>query len=237
MEQIASYLKEGLSLNMAGVFLALIALEIVLSADNAVALAALVQNMEDPAHQRRALNWGLVFAFGLRALLLLTTTWVIQFWQFELLGALYLLWLAFKHFWERFADSNLDAETWRNEKKPPDSLWQVVPAIALTDLAFSLDSITTAVAISDRLWLVLAGGIMGVIALRFLAGLFVEWLAKFAYLQDAAYLTVMTVGFRLLGKAVMPSDYLMPEWMMLATIAILFSWGFSKQVAPEIQED
>jgi predicted tellurium resistance membrane protein TerC len=42
---------------------------------------------------------------------------------------------------------------------------------------------------------------IGVITLRFLAGLFVELLAKFTYLQDAAYLTVLAVGMRLLFKA------------------------------------
>lgn len=237
LEQVVGYLGNGFSLNIVMMLFALIILETVLSADNAVALAALVQNMEDPAQQRRALNWGLVCAFVLRAVLLLTTTWVIQFWQFELAGALYLLWLAIRYFWERIAANQPDSKNWQNERQPPDSLWQIVPLIALTDLAFSLDSITTAVALSNNLWLILVGGIVGIIALRFLAGLFVQWLARFTYLQDAAYLTVMAVGLRLLGKALMPPDYLMPEWMMMAMITVLFSWGFSKRITPEIQSD
>jgi predicted tellurium resistance membrane protein TerC len=93
LDQLAGYAGEGFSLNTLGVLLALVALETSLSADNAVALATLVQHMEDREHQRRALNWGLVGAFLLRITLLLTATWVIQFWQFALAGALYLLWL------------------------------------------------------------------------------------------------------------------------------------------------
>jgi predicted tellurium resistance membrane protein TerC len=44
----------------------LIALEAVLSADNAIALAAIAQGLEDEKQQRRALNFGLLIAFVLR---------------------------------------------------------------------------------------------------------------------------------------------------------------------------
>ncbi|HIK45669.1 MAG TPA: hypothetical protein IGR64_12420, partial [Leptolyngbyaceae cyanobacterium M65_K2018_010] len=49
----------------------LIALEAVLSADNAIALAAIAQGLEGEALQRRALNFGLVIAFVLRVALIL----------------------------------------------------------------------------------------------------------------------------------------------------------------------
>ncbi|HEY9649959.1 MAG TPA: hypothetical protein V6C95_04800, partial [Coleofasciculaceae cyanobacterium] len=72
------------------VLLILVALEAVLSADNAIALAAIAQGLEDGRMQRNALNLGLVVAYVLRITLILTATWVVQFWQFELLGAAYL---------------------------------------------------------------------------------------------------------------------------------------------------
>lgn len=234
LEQLVEYTGEGFSLNTLGLLLALVALETSLSADNAVALATLVQHMENREHQRKALNWGLVGAFVLRITLLLTATWVIQFWQFALAGALYLLWLGTKHFWERFWANGEDSEFSDSLKEQPHSLWQVIPLIALTDLAFSLDSVTTAVALSSETWLVLTGCIIGVITLRFLAGLFVQLLQQFTYLQDAAYLTVLAVGMRLLFKALLP-DYEPPEWMMLTCIAMLFAWGFSKRALPEVQ--
>ena len=216
-----------LSLNTALILLALVALETVLSADNAVALAAFVQPLQDPKQQQQALNWGLAAAFILRIALLFMATWIIQFWQFEFVGALYLLWLAGKHFWEQFRPTE---ETIETEPSPETSLsfWRVIPYIALTDLAFSLDSVTTAVAFSDRLWLVLTGCIIGIVTLRFLAGLFVRWLDEFIYLQDAAYLTVLEVGLRLLCKATQP-DWVLPDWLMLTIVAVLFAWGFSKR--------
>ncbi|MEM1425031.1 MAG: DUF475 domain-containing protein, partial [Cyanobacteria bacterium P01_H01_bin.130] len=112
-------------------------------------------------------------------------------------------------------------------------LWQAVPTIAFTDLAFSLDSVTTAIAISDETWLVLAGGTIGVITLRFMAELFIRWLEEFTYLETAGYLTVALVGIRLtlraLGEAFHVGLWVPPDWLMITFIATIFSWGFSKR--------
>ncbi|HEY9892268.1 MAG TPA: DUF475 domain-containing protein, partial [Candidatus Sericytochromatia bacterium] len=209
------------------VLLILVGLEAVLSADNAIALAAIAQGLEDPELQRRALNFGLVAAYVLRITLILTATWIVQFWQFELLGAAYLLWLVFQHF------SSETAEDDRHHGPRFTSLWQTVPLIAVTDLAFSLDSVTTAIAISDKTWLVITGGTIGVITLRFMAGLFIKWLKEYVHLEDAGYITVGFVGLRLLVRAIRP-ELVPPEWIMIAAIAVVFSWGFSKRTDSEI---
>lgn len=210
-----------------GLLIVLVALETVLSADNAVALAAIVQDIKDPNLQQRALNWGLIIAFFLRISLLFTATWVIQFWQFELGGALYLLWLSGKHFWNYFYPET--EEEIAESSNSNLAFGNIILMIAFTDLAFSLDSVTAAVAVSSRTWLVLTGCIIGIITLRFMAGLFVRWLTEFTYLLDAAYLTVFGVGVRLMFKAIVP-DHVPPQWMMLTLIATLFAWGFSKRV-------
>jgi YkoY family integral membrane protein len=204
----------------------LVALEAVLSADNAIALAAIAQGLEGHVLQRRALNFGLVCAFVLRVGLILTASWVIGFWQFELAGAVYLLWLVFQYF---TSSNEKDQEGEFHHHGPRfTSLWQAIPMIAVTDLAFSLDSVTTAIAVSDQIWLVLTGGLIGVVALRFMAGLFIRWLEEFEHLEDAGFVTVALVGIRLLLKVVNDS-YVPPEWAMIAAIAILFTWGFSKR--------
>ncbi len=210
-----------LGIDTALIIFILIALEAVLSADNAIALAALVKGLEDPDLQRRALNVGLVAAFVMRMFLIFTATWVIQFWQFELLGACYLLWLAFQYFFREDSD---------HEHHGPrfDSLWQAIPVIAVTDLAFSLDSVTTAIALSDERWLVITGGIFGIITLRFMAGLFIRWLEEYVHLQDAGYLTVVLVGLRLLLKVV-NDNFVPPQWLMILAIALIFVWGFSQR--------
>jgi len=204
------------------VLLILVALEAVLSADNAIALATIAQGLEDKQLQRQALNFGLVVAYVLRISLILTATWVVKFWQFELLGAAYLLWLVFEHF------TSEEDEQHHHHGPRFTSLLQVIPLIAITDLAFSLDSVTTAIAISDQIWLVLAGGTIGVITLRFMAGLFIRWLQEYVNLEDAGYITVGIVGLRLLVRAINP-EFVPPEWLMISIIALIFLWGFSQR--------
>lgn len=211
--------------------LVLISLEVVLSADNAIALAAIAQGLENRELENKALNIGLIFAFILRMALILAATWVTRFWQFQFLGAVYLLWLAYQYF-----ASPEDDETHQHRGPKFASLWQAVPMIAVTDLAFSLDSVTTAIAVSQDTWLVITGGLIGVMALRFMAGLFIRWLEEFTYLQDAGYCTVVLVGLRLLLKVVNPA-WVVPEWLMITAIAILFIWGFSQRKEQAVGQD
>ncbi len=201
----------------------LICLEAVLSADNAIALAAIAQNLPDGKMQRRALDIGLIVAFTLRVLLILTATWVTKYWQFELAGALYLMWLVVQHFF--LTDDSEEAIASRQL----NSLWAAIPLIALTDLAFSLDSVTTAIALSKETWLVITGGAIGVITLRFMAGLFIKWLEEYTHLEDAGYVAVALVSSRLMLR-VANDDWVPPEWVMVALIALVFVWGFSKRI-------
>ncbi|MEO3704898.1 TerC family protein [Trichormus azollae] len=222
LDHIFDYLHFHFSIEAPIVLLILVFLEAVLSADNAIALAAIAQGLEDKTLERQALNIGLVFAYVLRITLLLTATWVQKFWQFELLGAAYLLWLVFQHF-----TSQEDEE---NHHHGPrfNSLWQAIPVIAFTDLAFSLDSVTTAIAVSQEWWLVITGTTIGIVALRFMAGLFIRWLDEYENLEDAGYITVAFVGLRLLLK-VINDDLVPPQWIMVSAIAIILAWGFSKR--------
>ncbi|PLZ13130.1 TerC family protein [Fischerella thermalis] len=225
LDKIFDYLNFHLSIEAAIVLLILMFLEAVLSADNAIALAAIAQGLGDKKLETQALNIGLIFAYVLRITLLLTATWVQQFWQFELLGAAYLLWLVFQHF------TSEEDEEHHHHGPRFNSLWQVIPVIALTDLAFSLDSVTTAIAVSQETWLVLTGTTIGVITLRFMAGLFIRWLDEFENLEDAGYITVALVGLRLLIRVV-NEDLVPPQWLMITAIALILIWGFSQRTQP-----
>lgn len=210
------------------IIVTLVLLEAILSADNAIALAALVRSLPDPKQEQWALRYGLIGAFVLRVLLILTATWVINYWQFELLGAVYLLWLSGKYFLE-------STKPHEEGKAVPvaSKLWEVVLLVSFTDLAFSLDSVTAAVAVAQETWLVLLGGLMGIIALRLLAEIFIKLLSEFVNLEAAGYLIVALVGMRLLLKVVADA-YVPPEWLMITCIAAVFAWGFSKRTKPDL---
>ncbi len=241
----------------------LVALECVLSADNAIALAAIARQLHDPARQRQALNFGLLFALVLRLVLIVAARWVLAFWPLQLLAALYLLWLAGRQLLPSlrtalgFAATAEIAETAVPGSLVPNldlkldpqasqsrgaestlparagatgaSLAAVVATLAFTDLAFSLDSVAAAVAVTDRLPLVIAGGVIGVIALRLTAELFIRWLDVYRHLENAGYLAVALVGLRLLLRLVYP-DLELPEWSLLAAVGALFTWGFSSRL-------
>jgi len=249
----------------------LVALECVLSADNAIALAAIARQLHDPARQRQALNFGLLFALVLRLALIVAARWVLAFWPLQLLAALYLLWLAGRQLLPSLKaalgfqataetadtagagslDPNLDPKLDPRTSPTPGgesalaatagsalpakavtagaSLAAVVATLAFTDLAFSLDSVAAAVAVTDRLPLVIAGGVIGVIALRLTAELFIRWLDVYRHLENAGYLAVALVGLRLLLRLVYP-DVELPEWSLLAAVGALFAWGFSSRL-------
>lgn len=209
----------------------LVALEAVLSADNAIALAAISRSLNDRGRQEMALNLGLGLALLFRLLLIGAARWVLQIWPLQLAAALYLLWLCGRHLlslWHRSpSDGSAEGDpvvTQQPATQP--ALATVVGTLALTDLAFSLDSVAAAIAVTDRLWLVMAGGVIGVIALRLTAELFIRWLEMYRHLETAGFLAVGLVGLRLLLRLGLP-EWLPPEWLLLVLVAALFSWGFS----------
>jgi predicted tellurium resistance membrane protein TerC len=106
--------------------------------------------------------------------------------------------------------------------------------IAFTDLAFSLDSVTTAIAVSDNTFIVVSGATIGIIALRFMAGLFIRWLDEFVHLESAGYITVGFVGMRLLVKVINP-DLVPPQWLLVSSIVLMFVWGFSKRTPEPVE--
>jgi YkoY family integral membrane protein len=222
----------------------LVALEAVLSADNAIALAAISRRLHDRSRQETALNLGLLLALVFRIALILAARWVLNFWPLQLAASAYLLWLCGRHLVLVFngREEGLEADAGSLDAgsasaglpHPPGhphehltvGLGSVIATLALTDLAFSIDSVAAAVAVSDRIGLVIAGGVIGVIALRLTAELFIRWLEVFRHLETAGYLAVGLVGVRLLLRLGLP-DLVPPEWLLLAMVASLFLWGFS----------
>jgi YkoY family integral membrane protein len=219
----------------------LVAMEAVLSADNTIALAAIARHLDDPASQRRALNLGLLLALVFRMALIVAARWVLDFWPLQLLAAGYLLWLCVTNL-AGSSEAGVEAtSTAASTDAAPaaqrlhgQTLGSVVATLAVTDLAFSLDSVAAAVAVSDRLWLVMTGGVIGVVALRLTAGLFIRWLEEYRHLERAGYLAVGLVGVRLLLRLALP-QIVPPEWALLLVVACLFVWGFSQRSQPQPQ--
>ena len=76
----------------------IISLELVLSADNAVALASITKNLNNIELQKKALNIGVFIALLLRILVILTAQLILNFWPIKIIGGVYLISLSFSKF-------------------------------------------------------------------------------------------------------------------------------------------
>lgn len=167
-------------------------IEGLLSADNALVLAILVRHLPH-GQQKKALRYGIWGAFFFQSLCVVFATWLIRAWYFKIGGALYLLYVGVSHLVRH------DPEH-RGEEKTASraGFWKTVAMVELTDLAFSIDSILAAAAMSEKLWVIYIGVATAIIVMRFVAGTFLNLLKRFPALALGAYGLVVWIGLKLL---------------------------------------
>lgn len=201
----------------------LIFLEGILSIDNAAVLGAMVSVLPDdqPAPYPRSLHFlqgftdrvlgmqrmaalkvGLLGAYLGRGLMLFLASYVIQNPWLRLVGAAYLIKLAFEHL-PPYALGGSQQPEGHEGTEPPlrrgvKSFWAVVLSVELADLAFSLDNVVAAVALSNELWVVMLGVALGIVTMRFAAGIFTYLIEREPILAPAAYLLVLNIGIELI---------------------------------------
>ena len=198
------------------IVLQLIFLEGILSIDNAAVLGALVSPLPNdkgipwPAwltnvgkrvgpllgHQRMAaLRVGLLGAYvGRGAMLFLASLLIDNSW-IKLVGAAYLIRLAF----DELGDLTPDDETEEEKHKAlHPSFWGIVLMVEIMDLIFSIDNVVAAVSLSDQLWVVLLGVGIGILTMRFAAGVFSYAIIREPVLKQAAYILILNIGMQLI---------------------------------------
>jgi YkoY family integral membrane protein len=215
----------------AAVLPGLLVLETVLSIDNALALASLVEPVREKGKREWLLNWGLATAIGLRLLAVAAAGLLLHHPVVRVLGGGYLVWLALNHFRQELQRGTpqetlpSDGDAREQLASPPQhSPPAMVLLLAGTNLAFSLDSITAALAMTDNLPLVMGAGTVGVVTLRWLSGWVLHWMDRCPNLGNAGYLMVLAVGLRLVGEQVTPA-LIPPEPLMIGTLLALLAWG------------
>jgi len=121
-----------------------------------------------------------------------------------------------------------DSENGTDNKNNNFKFLRVVALLSITDFAFSIDSITTAVAISDQYILIIFGAVIGVLALRFTSGIFLKLLDIFSRLEAAGYVAILIVGIKLLLNTLI-KESILPDYYFYFLILFAFIWGFSKK--------
>lgn len=173
----------------------LVVLEGLLSCDNAVVLALLVKDLP-PDQRGKALRYGILGAYVFRLLAIFLAVWIMTVWWIKVLGGVYLCWLAIDFFRKQGDGHGKVREVKRFLGL--GAFWSTVVWVELTDIVFSVDSIAAAVALSKKLWVLILGGLLGILAMRFAAQGFVSLLQRFPRLEFCAFAAVAVIGLKLL---------------------------------------
>ena len=197
------------------IVLQLIFLEGILSIDNAAVIGALVSPLPNDqdipwpgglqklgamlhpflGYQRiAALRVGLLGAYVGRGIMLFLTSFLIHNSWIKLVGAAYLIHLAF----DSLGDMIGDSEDEQINPIKAQSFWTTVITVELMDLIFSIDNVVAAVSLSDKIWVVMLGVGIGILTMRFAAGWFSYAVEHEPILKQAAYILVFNIGVELI---------------------------------------
>jgi YkoY family integral membrane protein len=202
----------------------LVVLEGLLSADNALVVAIMILGLPR-REQKKALRYGLVGAFIFRVIATLLAVYLIRMAWVKLLGGLYLVYLTYQHFFQ-----SGDAQE-RSQPRPArpwlglPALWATILKVELVNIAFSVDSILVAVAMSPKTWVVLTGGLLGIVAMRVVISQLLVIVRRYPTLVDGAFVIIALVGFKLLlefAEAMQWIHFEIPKWLSLGVIAVTF---------------
>lgn len=174
--------------------LVIVALEAILSVDNAMVLAVMVRPLP-PELRKRALLYGIIGAYVLRGLALLFATVIINVWWIQLLGGLYLVYLGAKYFLKK--DDPHATPTAQASELAAKSFWRIVVMVNIVDLAFAIDSVLVVIAFSKNFWVIAAGVALGILLIRLAAGWMIGIMEKYPKLEAVAYAVVGWAGIKL----------------------------------------
>ncbi|WP_088105510.1 TerC family protein [Halalkalibacter urbisdiaboli] len=242
------------------VLLLLIAIEGLLAADNALVLAIMVKHL--PEEQRKkALFYGLAGAFVFRFGSLFAISFLVDVWQVQAIGALYLLFIACNHIFRKVIVKKADESIKQKDETKKSGFWMTVFKVELADIAFAVDSILAAVALAvvlpdtglphiggldgGKFLIIFAGGFIGLIIMRFAANFFVNLLHTRPGLEIAAFVIVGWVGVKLSvytmshpALAILPEGFAKsPEWKITFYVVLVLialgGWFLSKEKKEE----
>ncbi len=192
-------------------FLTLTALEIVLGIDNIIFIAILASRLPENL-QAKGRNIGLALAMISRIALLFSITLIMRLTEpFITLfdkgisgrdiilvgGGLFLLGKATLEIHDSLEGPVIKED---GTTKKLASFTSVIIQIMLLDIVFSLDSVITAVGLSDQLIIMVAAIMISVIVMIFLAGSISDFVEKHPTVKILALSFLMLVGMALIGE-------------------------------------
>ena len=197
-----------------GIILSLIILEGLLSSDNALVLAIIVAHLPK-RQQKKALFYGIGGAYFFRFLAIGLGTYLIRIWWIKILGGLYLLYLVGKFVKDKISECDKEDEACGIHK----GLLATIITVELMDISFSVDSITAAFGVSEKIWVLFLGGILGITMMRSIAKLFVSLINKISELETTAYILITVVGVKMIVSTM---GYTLPDIVLFGLLISIF---------------
>ncbi|QED48331.1 TerC family protein [Cytobacillus dafuensis] len=206
----------------------LVIMEGLLSADNALVLAVMVKHLPEK-QRKKALFYGLLGAYVFRFIAIGVGVYLIKLWWVKILGAGYLAWLSIKYFMDKKKEADADEEEAEGINKTGllirlfGTFWGTVAAVELMDIAFSVDSVLAAFGISEEVWVLLLGGMLGVLMMRGVAGVFLKLIDRVPELETSAYILILIIAVKmLLGVFGIEIEHIYFFIILLVTFAATF---------------
>ena len=214
--------------------LTLTALEIVLGIDNIIFISIISNSLSVPAEQRKARQMGLALAMITRVLLLLSLSWVMSLDKpfitvlehpfsgrdmVLLIGGLFLLYKATVEI--RAMVQGHDEEHSKGKKKKLRTLGGVIVQIILIDIVFSLDSVITAVGMSNEIVIMILAVMIAVGVMMLAAGAISSFVEKHATVKMLALAFLVMIGMALVTEGM--GEHINKNY-------IYFAMGFSVMV-------
>ena len=192
----------------------LTALEIVLGIDNIIFLSIMAAKLP-PHQQARARTIGLAGAMGTRILLLVSLAWIAKLVAplFSIgsfgvsgrdlilfFGGVFLVWKAGKEILEMLAGAEHGDADPTGDGKTKVSFMSVIVQIMILDIVFSLDSVITAVGMTDNLPVMIIAIVIAVISMMFFAGPLGKFVEENPTIKMLALAFLVMIGVVLMAE-------------------------------------
>lgn len=211
---------------------ALIILEIILGIDNLVFLSILTERLP-PSQRKKARRWGLTFAWVTRLLLLASAVWLVKLTTpfislgdfeysvrdlFLLLGGGFLIAKATQEI--HFEVGNAEKEL-QEMGSVSITMKSVVFQVAMMDIIFSLDSVLTAIGLTQHLWVMALAITCAILVMIYASEAVSNFIERYPTLKMLALSFLILIGMVLVADSFhfhIPRGY------------IYFAMGFSLSV-------
>jgi predicted tellurium resistance membrane protein TerC len=207
-------------------FLTLCALEIVLGIDNLIFISILTNKLPQ-AQQAKARQIGLSLALIMRIGLLFSISWIMSLKNdlfsinsmgisgrdiILILGGLFLVYKSVKEIHERVED----ADDTNNEPPKTITFNAVIAQIMVVDLVFSLDSVITAVGMTDYIGVMIAAVIVSMVIMMLSASSISDFVNRHPAIKILALAFLIMIGMALIAEGL---DFHIPKGYIYCSMA------------------